>query len=159
MKFQIEQVALCPRDPERAIELLKALGMEDWVRDHVCASGEVFGAAGSNEADLAFNYQGLEKARELEVLHYTHGKRNWMDRYAPSVSHLGMHVSADELIAWREFFAVRDIAVAQEVVTESHTNEFLLYNGRRYNYVIFDTREILGVDLKFIVRIENSSYE
>ena len=42
--------------------------------------------------------------------------------------------------------------MAQEVFTESHTNP-VIAGKRSYNYVIFDTREILGVDLKFIVRI------
>lgn len=155
MKFSIEQVALCPPDPVRAIEFLTEIGMEEWAKDHVVASGKVYGISGSNEADLAFNYTGLEKARELEVLHYTDGD-NWMDHVdrGPSVSHLGMHVSVEELAKWRIFFAEKGIAVAQEVFTDSHTNPFLVENGRKYNYVIYDTRAILGVDLKFIVRIE-----
>jgi hypothetical protein len=37
----------------------------------------------------------------------------------------------------------------------SHTNPVI--SGKRwYNYVIFDTKEILGVDLKFIVRKEHA---
>ena len=46
----------------------------------------------------------------------------------------------------------RGIKVAQEVFTKSHTNP-VIAGKRKYNYVIFDTKEILGVDLKFIVRI------
>jgi hypothetical protein len=63
-----------------------------------------------------------------------------------------MHCSGDDLLKWREFFKERQINVAQEVFTESHTNP-VIAGKRSYNYVIFDTREILGVDLKFIVRI------
>jgi hypothetical protein len=45
--------------------------------------------------------------------------------------------------------------VAQEVLTQSHTNPVI--SGKRwYNYVIFDTKDILGVDLKFIVRKEHA---
>ena len=69
-----------------------------------------------------------------------------------TVSHLGMHCSADDLIEWRVFFQSRGIDVAQEVMTESHTNP-VIAGKRSYNYVIFDTKDILGVDLKFIVRI------
>src|SRR5690606_13518265 len=89
-------------------------------------------------------------ANELEVLHYTDGP-SWMDCYAPRASHLGMHCTAVELEGWREFFDERDIQVAQEVKTQSHTNPHIA--GKRwYNYVIFDTYEILGSDIKFIVR-------
>lgn len=151
MKFRIEQVALCPRDPAAAIDLLKAMGADDWVLDHVVAKGSVDGIQDqTNEADLAFNYEILSPAHELEVLHYTEGA-NWMDAHGPSVSHLGMHCTAEELEQWRAFFASRAIPVAQEVHTQSHTNE-VIKDARRYNYVIFDTRHILGVDVKFIVR-------
>ena len=159
--FIIEQVALCPPDPAAAIELLEALGAAFDARDHVVAEGEVFGQRGTNEADLAFDYEmALEprethKRLELEVLTYTSGP-NWMDLRPDAdphrVSHLGMHCSADELVAYREFFADRGIGVAQEVVTQSHTNSHIA-DSRRYNYVIFDTHAILGVDLKFIVRL------
>ena len=92
---------------------------------------------------------------------YTSGL-NWVDdsdscataNVFNTVSHLGMHCDAEELIEWRKFFGSRDIAVAQEVFTQSHTNAYLVENGRKYNYVIFDTKPILGVDLKFIVRID-----
>lgn len=150
MNFRIEQVALCPANPAAAIELLTAMGAEEWARDHVRAEGRVFGDPGQNEADLAFNYDMLHGARELEVLHYTNGP-NWMDLRVSSVSHLGMHCSAAELADWREFFAERGISVAQEVMTQSHTNPTIA-GERWYNYVIFDTNDILGVDVKFIVR-------
>lgn len=151
MKFRIEQLALCPRDPEAAKKLLTEMGAGKWAEDHVIARGEVFGDKCRNEADLAFEYE-LFKGNEVEVLHYTDGN-NWM-KFAPNtVSHLGMHCSADELLKWREFFRVRDIPVAQEVLTESHTNPHIA-GTRWYNYVIFDTRDILGVDVKFIVRLD-----
>lgn len=157
MKFIIEQVALCPPDGAKAIELLKALGLTDWVTDHVTAAGEVFGKQARNEADLSFNYQavndeGTKPALELEVLSYTEGA-NWMasKERRGSVSHLGMHCTAVELLEWRKKLTELDIQVAQEVFTSSHTNPAIA-GLRRYNYVIFNTRAILGVDLKFIVR-------
>lgn len=151
MKFTVEQIALCPRDPEAAIELLTAMGLAEWARDHVCAKGFVFGVSASSAADLTFNYEGTSpKPLELEVLHYTAG-RNWMTSRPASVSHFGMHVTANELDEWFDFFANRHIAVAQEVDTYSHTNP-VIAGKRRYTYVIFDTRSILGVDVKFIVR-------
>jgi len=179
LSFKIEQVALCPADPDKAIALLTKMGLGEWARDHVKASGRVFGQGGTNEADLAFNYQGTRgfegtladgmhgdlrniKPLELEVLHYTDGD-NWMKGdcgeeargfHRPcSVSHLGMHCDAKELARWRGFFAAEGIREAQSVLTFSHTNP-VIAGKRTYNYVIYDTREILGVDVKFIVRME-----
>lgn len=156
MKFIIEQVALCPADSERARALLGALGLDAWAEDTVRATGLVRGKLSSNVAELAFNYQASadNKPLELEVLKYTHGD-NWMQHRPPSVSHLGMHCTAEELVEWRERFSQLGVNVVQDVATTSHTNPAIL-GKRRYNYVIFDTREILGVDLKFIVRWSNS---
>jgi len=151
MKFTIEQIAICPHNPAAAIELLTALGAGEWAHDHVCASGTVFGEDAENEADLAFNYQ-LGNAKEFEVLHYTAGD-NWMAGLprTNSVSHLGMHCTAEELAGFKALFAARNIGIVQEVDTLSHTNPVI--DGKRlYHYCIFDTKPILGTDLKFIVR-------
>lgn len=160
-RFQIQQIALVTFQTPQAKELLSALGLDEWIVDTVVAEGQVFGEDGSNVANLHFNYQagsgadaGAAKPLELEILEYTQGP-NWMAENASdmnSVSHLGMHVTAAELVQFREFFAARQIDVAQEVVTQSHTNEYIK-DSRRYNYVIFNTRDIIGVDLKFIVRL------
>lgn len=158
MKFVIEQIAIVPHNPQAAMRLLTAMGAAEWVTDHVVASGLVDSAPGRNEADLNFNYQmgavtepdGSAPALEFEVLNYTSGP-NWMRGRPNSVSHLGMHCSEEDLVKWRAFFKDRGIVVAQEVLTESHSNPHIA--GKRwYNYVIFSTRAILGVDLKFIVR-------
>jgi hypothetical protein len=160
MRFEIEQIAICPPDPAAALELLRAIGATFPVEDEVIALGKVFGVEGSNVADLYFDYNTspiLSEAAplELEILNYKHGP-NWMDLRQNAdphrVSHLGMHCSAADLVEWRKLFAERGIEVAQEVVTQSHTNE-VIKDERRYNYVIFDTHAILGVDLKFIVRL------
>ena len=95
MKFQIEQIAIVPKDPIAAKKLLSEIGATEWSEDHVVATGNVF-------------------------------------------------------------FANRDIEVAQEVFTDSHTNP-VIAGKRSYNYVIFDTKNILGVDLKFIVRINKDA--
>lgn len=154
MKFVIEQIAIAPKDPVRAKILLAEMGAGEWHNDHVVATGKVFGKAGTNEADLSFNYE-LFGGKEFEILDYTAGA-NWVDdlnRGRNTVSHLGMHCSAEELLQWRKFFAERGFPVAQEVFTNSHTNP-VIAGKRKYNYVIFDTKEVLGVDLKFIVRID-----
>jgi hypothetical protein len=152
MKFIIEQIAIVPPNPAAAIELLSALGLDEWVHDIVNAGGTVFGAQGTNEAALAFNYQAASPngKLEFEVLYYRAGP-SWMDRHGPSASHLGMHCSAEDLESWRAKFKELGIDVAQEVFTTNHTN-VAIAGKRWYQYVIFNTRAILGVDLKFIVR-------
>lgn len=171
--FKIEQIALSIPDAQRAQDFLAKIGLTEWFHDHVVATGDVFSSyredglhdGVTNEADLRFNYQsgngtdgGAGKPLELEILDYTNGI-NWIgenvkDGYAHEnqVSHLGMHVTFEELAEWHKFFESEGIHIAQEVVTDSHTNPNIA-GQRRYNYVIFDTREIIGVDLKFIVRL------
>lgn len=158
MKFKIEQIAIClGGTPETSVafDLLNDLGATEWSFDTVLAQGEVFGRKAGNAAKLAFNYD-ICSGKEFEVLQYVAGT-NWVEhgphvgQGPPRVSHFGMHVTAEELDQWRAFFAERGIAVAQEVFTESHSNP-VIAGKRWYNYVIFDTVNLLGTDLKFIVR-------
>lgn len=153
MNFRIEQIAIYPPDPKAAIALLTAIGLHEWAHDIVVAEGLVNEAKEqTNVAALAFNYQAAPDngKLEFEVLHYRAG-RHWMQSHEPSASHLGMHCTSTELYQWRQFFRNRGIMVAQEVETQSHTNP-VIAGKRSYTYVIFSTRHILGIDLKFIVR-------
>jgi len=171
VKFFIEQIALCPPRPDEALLLLTALGLDEWALDTVTAVGEVWGGEHPerNVAELAFNYQssrGVEtydpvtqfatgnssaaKPLELEVLHYREGN-NWMQGSAPRVSHLGMHVTVDEHERFDNTLRGLGYKVAQAVRTTSHTNPAIA--GKRvYDYFIYDTYVVLGVDLKFIIR-------
>lgn len=159
-QFKIEQIALYPASTRQARSLLEALGLTEWVTDTVVASGEVFGVSADCEADLQFNYQAAPEGKlELEVLEYNDGT-NWMDvsinqgtaAHTGSVSHLGMHVTEEQLDEFAAIMAEHGIEIAQNVVTNSHTNP-AIKDTRRYMYVIYETRRIIGVDLKFIVRL------
>lgn len=154
MNFKIEQIAIAPKNSKAAKALLAAIGLSAWVMDTVSARGTVKGNAGEiyNAAELSFNYDAAsdDGKLEFEVLDYKVGP-NWLQGRAQSVSHLGMHCTEDELAEWRKVFAAHNVAVAQEVFTEAHSNP-AIKDSRRYHYVIFDTRPLLGVDLKFIVR-------
>lgn len=154
MQFKIEQIAITPKNTKAAKALLAAIGLSSWIMDTVSARGTVAGTAGEiyNAAELSFNYDAApaDGKLEFEVLNYKVGP-NWMAGRAQSVSHLGMHVTAEELELWRAKFAEHEIGVAQEVHTEAHSNP-AIKDSRRYHYVIFATRAVLGVDLKFIVR-------
>lgn len=156
MKFAIEQIAIVPPDAEKAIAFLRALGAHDWVKDLVVATGSVYGEPGkTNVAELNFNYQlagDAAKPLEFEVLSYKAGE-NWMQHMPHSVSHLGTHCTAAELSEVDRIMRRHSVPIVQEVDTQSHTNPAIM-NSRRYKYVIYGTRPILGVDLKFIVRKE-----
>jgi hypothetical protein len=168
MKFVIEQIALAPRDPGKAMDLLRSLGLNEWVFDDVTAVGKVkvgdmvFENA-TNKATLRFNYQaapeplaGAAKPLELEVIDYNNGF-NFLDdvmgRCGSVASHIAMHCSAEELAAWRKKLGGLGYIPIQDVFTIEHRNPAIA--GKRwYNYVIFGTREVIGVDLKFIVRLD-----
>lgn len=152
LRFRIEQLALAPKKDSLAIEFLQDIGLAEWTEDDVVAGGTVFGECGANRATLRFNYEAFS-GKELEILKYTHGC-SWVDGLTPTVSHIGMHTTEEELVEWRKVMNKWDMLVVQEVKTISHTNPAIA--GKRcYHYVIFGTRWLIGTDIKFIVRHDN----
>lgn len=159
-KFKIEQLAINPRNPETAKMLLQAMGVDEWTEDTVTAGGHVLVSQdekvdATNTANLSFNYDLFPG--EFEVLEYTKGE-NWLQEWGASlVSHIGMHCTEEELWEWKEFFGRRYIPIVQEVWTMEHSNP-AIKDMRKYHYCIFGTRDVLGCDVKFIVR-KNASME
>ena len=153
--FKIEQLAfvLNPLDRNRAEQLLSLLGWSTWVQDEVTANGHVHNSPAINVATLRFNYTAIDQCRELEVLQYTKGPHWYQYRQQNTalVSHVGMHVTEEQLAEWREKLTMFGLNVVQEVDTLQHTNP-LIKDSRRYHYVIFGAAHLIGVDLKFIVR-------
>lgn len=153
-KFIIDQLALALpsgyENEKRALNFLRRCGMREWVEDTVAATGTVNGVSGSNVANLRFNYEAFD-GKELELLKYQSGN-NWLSGVdKPAVSHIGMHCTEADLREWRKLMAEFEVPLAQEVWTDSHTNP-RIRNCRRYHYVIYATRDLIGVDMKFIVR-------
>ena len=156
MQFKIEQIAIRPENRERARALLEKIGLAAWIDDKAAAAGSVRGDLARNVADLSFCYDGEPaKPLELELINYEYG-RNWLPLGASIVSHVGMHCTLAELAEWRALFASEGIEPVQEVTTTSHSNPAIA-QSRRYHYCIFGTREILGLDLKFIVRLDSGA--
>lgn len=147
-RFTIDAIALAPPDAAKAIELLTMLGLDEWSSDIAKAGGVTRGSFEEYESELHFNFQASNDAPLLEIVDYKKGA-TWFS--GSCVSHLGTHCSEEELEEWKTKFAALGIAVAKEAFTYSHTNPAIA-EKRRYHYVIFDTRAILGVDLEFIVR-------
>lgn len=151
MKFKIEQIAIAPRNTEAARKLLSDMGATEWIDDIVTGDGVVYGEAARNRAHLQFNYEIAPC--EFEILNYEAGD-NWLvHRASPisAVSHISMHCTTEEAEQWKQFFADRNIILAQELQTVTHTNPAV--GDRRWKYYIFRTHPIIGVDVKLIVRM------
>jgi hypothetical protein len=162
LTFKIEQIAIAPINPVAARLLLNRIFpiTKPWTEDTVHAKGTVAGIGDEeNVADLAFNYEMMPGV-EFEVLDYIEGE-NFVDDATNGtrniVSHFGTHCKEEELNEWKAFFDSIGVSIVQEVWTQHHTSEYLQQKGRKYHYCIFGTRDLIGTDLKFIVRIEKDA--
>ena len=174
MEFKIEQVAIFFPESTGSTHLMLMQDLfgdagSQWIHDSNVAEGRVLRQTNQprGKSDYADSYKDVTVKGhllfnygsdiELEFLQYD-GKDHWMRRFdeknTPVVSHFGMHVSPVQLDRWRSYLTGNfGFKVAQEVRTVEHTNP-AIKDERRYDYVIFDTRHVLGVDLKFIVRLD-----
>jgi hypothetical protein len=151
MELKIEQIAFHVADVRTTVEAYRELGFDSWVFDTVEASGIIRGRDGSNVAELAFNYD-IIPGKELELICYKKGP-NWLaDHKAFNLSHMGMHCDADQMFKIRKELDGMRAYPIQEVWTTAHTNP-AIRTSRRYHYLIFDSRKLLGFDLKLIRRI------
>ena len=152
--MKIEQIAIGTVDPQKLMDALDAAGItKTWTHDVVVAEGEVFGVKSTNKAELHFNY---DLGFELEILKYQEGA-NWHLRRSPTdgsnfLSHMGLHVEKEEMLKIKADMAAAGIGIAQEVYTSSHENP-VIKGKRKYHYVVFDSKDSLGFDLKLIERI------
>jgi hypothetical protein len=158
LKFEIHQISLNPRNPDKARELLFDLGLTDWFVDTISSHGSVYGKDGCENRSVVYSTYDADDCSltrtpvDLEIMKSLSGE-NWMDRKSASVSHLGMYVTEEQLDRFRIYFNGKWIAVAQEIFTDYHSNTHI-NEKYRFHTVTFDTRDILGVDLMFIVRME-----
>src|ERR1700730_12836637 len=106
-QFKIEHIALQPRDPDKALRLLEALGLTDWINDEMTVYGRVWDSESRmGKVDLEFNYQadcdrkadnGARRPIELEIMTCTSGV-NWMSHNEGNfISHFGMQVTHEQL--------------------------------------------------------------
>jgi hypothetical protein len=144
-----DQLAFIAFNDEDELAIKKQFGLEnaEWVEDHVLARGEVRGLPGENKAKLLFNY---DLGIELEILRYLEGPNyaEWLQ--GGSMCHVGFHYDPAKGDGSVPTF---DAPIIQRVETVSHTNQYLLDNGRKYRYTIYNTLSTLGVFTKIIERI------
>lgn len=149
LNMKIDQIAFAAYndEDERRIKSLLGLDNAEWVEDNVIARGEVDGEPGENTAKLLFNY---DYGIEVEILRYTDGP-NYLSAQniqAGQICHIGMHYTGEgEVPSFGP-------DIIQQVETQSHTNPFLLEEGRKYRYTIYNTRHIFGQNFKVIERLQ-----
>ena len=145
---KIDQLAFISHSERDTLAIKRQLGLEDaeWIEDICVASGEVRGVPGVNKARLLFNY---DMGIEVEILQYLEGPNYASNLSGGRLCHYGIHAAPNQVPP------TFDAPIIQRVKTRSHTNEFLLTTGRRYQYTIYDTLQSLGVYTKVIERIES----
>lgn len=153
----LDQIAFYAPDAlaEACIKMMLGLDQAEWTEDWVEGRVSVFGEPENfSTAKLLFNY---DLGIEVEILQYISGP-NWHRHRdlagrgpftrpggAPFQSHIAFHVNEGDIpiLPW---------PIAQTMTTTSHSNPAI--TDRRYHYVIYDTRDTLGVDLKYIKRVD-----
>lgn len=156
--LEIDQIAFYARNDEDEAAVKASLGLEnaEWIEDRVVAQGLVGGRKGENEAKLLFNY---DNGIEVEILRYLDGP-NYCDLLnvdGGNMCHIGMHVKkGTPLMSLPVLEKMFPFPIVQQVNTLTHTNPFLLSNGRKYRYTIYDSTAALGTCLKVIERIESN---
>lgn len=146
----LDQVAYISHSEADTRAIKEQLGLQDaeWVEDICVASGTVRGLPGTNTARLLFNY---DMGVEVEILQYLDGPNYASQLNSGRICHIGIHDDGTGSVP------TFPATVVQQVVTETHTNPFLLETGRQYRYTIYDTLNTLGVYTKVIERIEAGS--
>jgi len=160
--LKFDQLAYYAHNEVQVAQLKQYLGLEDaeWIEDEV--RGDVYlpeepgktlgdwGLHGWSRGHLRFCYAyGIE----LEILTYLSGPHWHQGDLAfrqgmPFLSHVGIHCDEGE-----EPWCPTERLV-QQMTTRVHTNPYLVERGRTYNYLIYDTRPLLGHYTKFIYRKE-----
>lgn len=155
--LKLDQVAFLARTDVDELMIKRMLRLEkaDWVQDVVKAEGYVRGNGenASNIAKLQFNY---DLGIEVEILRYTEGA-NYPDIghvKSGHIAHIGFHVEKGKELPSPLVNFTFALPIIQQVITKEHTNQFLIDSGRRYRYTIYDSKDIFGVYLKVIERLE-----
>lgn len=147
---KLDQIAYISHSELDTQEIKIALGLQDasWVEDEVVATGRVGDRQSvTNKARLLFNY---DRGIEIEILQYLEGHNYAEGIGAGEIGHVGYHWDGDGSPL---DFAEQGGVIVQEVWTKSHTNAYLLKQGRKYHYTIWAVPGI-PVYQKVIERIQ-----
>ena len=164
LPYQFHQVAIfCPRGTplSAATAPYEDLGYDNWIEDRAVLVG-AFRMPNSSEAPenwvnskveahMLFNYDSMPM--ELEFLKYysgVHRHRDRVNELSPFISHMSTYVDdvVEEIGRMRPLFGLP----YHRFVTTEHTNPNVV-GKKRFIEAIFNTREVLGYDLKLIQKV------
>jgi hypothetical protein len=169
--YQFHQVAIyVPDGIDEAVAAWKNLGYNDWIEDHADLVGTLsdsFVSTGDpfitttrrpprdvvTHAHMAFNYDIMPM--ELEFLHYK-GESRWQGTegrgMSPFISHMSTYVD-DVVMESRVLAAFLKRQPFHRFITKNHSNPGVK-GKKRFIESIFDTRSLLGYDLKMIQKVD-----
>ena len=146
--YQFHQIAIYAANQDNAVDFYKEMGHTDWIEDFAILHGWLDGELVETKAHIQFNYDIMPM--ELEFLTYMGPNRHTAqgrDGVVPFISH--MSVYTDDVF---------DVAMNMPMkpyhrfVTRDHMNPGVR-DKKRFIECIYDTRNVLGYDIKFIQKV------
>jgi hypothetical protein len=151
--LKFHQVAIYHNDPETAVMEWSDMGYDQWTSDVATLVGMEWGDPSQKEGQMWFNYDILPM--EFEYVKYSTEFRHTLDQrdgHPPFISHMSTYV--EDLDA--QVQKVEDalgITPYHRFVTRNHQNPYVVEKEVRFKEAIYDTRLLLGFDVKMIQRV------
>ena len=146
--YQFHQIAIYAAHQDDAVEFYRNLGHNDWIEDYASLVGWLDGELVETQAHMQFNYDIMPM--ELEFLTYSGPNRHaaqGRDGEVPFISH--MSVYTDDVFEIIKQFRMKPY---HRFVTRNHANPGVA-GKKRFIECIYDTRNVLGYDIKFIQKV------
>lgn len=152
--YQMHQVAIFTDHAQAAVDKWKSFGHTEWAEDKAVLVGKLDGIEGTifTYAHMWFNYDIMPM--ELEFLEYTGHNRHaaeGRDGAQPFISHMSTYVD-NVFIEAMKMQIHFNMLPYHRFVTTNHQNPHVL-GKKRFIECIYDTRELLGYDIKLINKV------
>lgn len=152
--LKFHQVAIYHAWPEKAVEDWTGMGYSKWIHDSATLTGTEWFEQSSKIGYMWFNYDILPM--ELEYVRYDSPTRHSGDERTgdtPFISHMSTYVDDVDATVHR-INQEHDWLPYHQFLTGEHRNPAVIERGLRFKEAIYDTRGLLGFDIKLIQRIE-----
>ena len=154
LQYQFHQVAIfCPdHGAKDAMDLYKTFGFKRWIEDSAELKGFLHGDPVVTKARMYFGYSVI--GGELEFLEYEGPSRHQGSEgrgRSPYISHMSAYVD-DVRTTVSDVYIVTGRVPYHRFITQNHTNPAVA-GKKRFIEAIYDTRELIGYDLKFIQKV------
>ena len=152
--LKFHQVAVYHIRPDTAVHEWAGMGYSNWVSDVATLIGTEWGHRSEKVGEMWFNYDILPM--ELEYVHYSTTTRHSGDGrtgHIPFISHMSTYVEdVDDTV--KRISEEHDVEPYHKFQTSGHLNPSVKERGLTFREAIYDTRHLLGFDIKLIQRIE-----